>query len=774
MNRSKFFYKRIFLQLIALGLFFFLLAGRSPVVYGQEGDSSIPNIPKLDVVVIVDESASMWETTDLDRKRIDAFNLLIDSLGGLERSSENVRVSVIAFGSAELTQVVVPFTPVNSQTVNDIKEAYFFFNERLAYPADGAVVGLRWTDALYALELAEAQFTDATNGHRPEYKPAIIIMSDGKPETQQINDKAGDSDFESKLESYINQILAQAAKFSSEPGELYYYEGPCEPPLKKGWVPIYTVAVNDGAILPTNYQEIWRKLAEQNGGSYYAEPGHLTPQNLGSVYFEIYRDLICQESRLEPIAVPSVNEYQVEELYSNIVFTILKGNEGIQVRLYRPDGSQLSESDPNVIVNKSRLDEVWSIKRGGSWAGTWKVELTGEGRILFSYDTFSDIQINTISPTSDFSKAGKPIDISVEVINSDGTPLTSSVQSFTLDVIRPSGETTPLGNLTATGERFNYSFEDTLTEGEYYFEGQMTMNQPSGGGTIQQPWSLRMVSVLDPYLSMVSPPENITLYTSEPLDLQVDIKVADQPAVALASQNPPVTALLFKDGIQVYEPVTLVFAGELAPARMRGQIPPNTLQEGEYTIQYTLEAQGIKAEQEIIRTNFIMQPATVATTATPAPVPTATPAPVPTVVPEPPEPLPLGFILAMLLVLLLVAIVVLAVVWYMQSPKMQPFTLRSYGDGTMETYGQRLGGKLSQNKRFFTKTGEEIKLQFSPAQDVDGNQATKVTLMNNPADPAAFVEVDGQRLFGKGESALITKESDWLTIDGEHYEIQTW
>ena len=90
MKRSKFFDKRFFLQVIVLGLFFFLLAGKSPVVYGQEGPSSIP---KLDVVVIVDESASMWETTDLERKRIDAFNLLIDSLGGFERSSENVRVS---------------------------------------------------------------------------------------------------------------------------------------------------------------------------------------------------------------------------------------------------------------------------------------------------------------------------------------------------------------------------------------------------------------------------------------------------------------------------------------------------------------------------------------------------------------------------------------------------------------------------------------------------------------------------------------------------------
>ena len=310
MNRAKFSYKRIFLQVIALGLFFLLLAGRSPVVYGQEGGSSIP---KLDVVVIVDESASMWETTDLDRKRIDAFNLLIDALGGLERSSENVRVSVIAFGSAELTQVVVPFMPVNSETVNKIKEADLIFNERLANPAVGAVVGLRWTDALYALELAEQQFTDATNGHRPDYKPAIIIMSDGKPETQEINDKAGDPNFESKLETYINQISAQAAKFSSDAGGLYYYEGPCEPPLKKGWVPIYTIASNDGAMLPANYQEIWRKLAEQNGGSYYAEPGHLTPQNL------VFFNLSCDRHSLGYALVGSIKRSQVPMFLLNSV-----------------------------------------------------------------------------------------------------------------------------------------------------------------------------------------------------------------------------------------------------------------------------------------------------------------------------------------------------------------------------------------------------------------------------------------------------------------------
>jgi hypothetical protein len=136
-----------------------------------------------------------------------------------------------------------------------------------------------------------------------------------------------------------------------------------------------------------------------------------------------------------------VHEYQVEKLYNNIVFTILKANEGIELWIYRPDGTLLSETDPNVIVNKSRLDEVWSIKRSTPWAGTWKVELTGTGEGLISgpRDTFTDILINTINPTSDFVKACQPIDISVEVVNSDCTPFSEHLESFTLQVVTPTG-----------------------------------------------------------------------------------------------------------------------------------------------------------------------------------------------------------------------------------------------------------------------------------------------------------------------------------------------
>lgn len=767
-------------RVFVLVIFLIVFSSNVPQVHGQGVEDLIP---KLDVVIVVDESYSMWSETDIRKERIHAFNLLIDALGAFERSGDNVRVSVIAFGSAELTEVVLPFTPVNSGSVSSIKGAYQAFNDRLANPSDGAVVGLRWTDALYALELAEAQFTDPTNGHLSDHKPAIIVMSDGKPETEQINDEV--SDFQNKLNTYIDDILVQAAKFRSDPGGLYYYEGTCEP-LKKGWVPIYTIGMRHGASLPSDYREIWSRLAEQNGGDYYANPEGLTTDNLGNTYYQIYTDLICKENQLDTVVVPFVGEYQVSNLYSNILFTVLKENEGISVNIYRPESAtRLSEEDPNVTVNKSLRDEVWSIQHSGSeaWAGTWRVELTGSGQVLFAYERFTtEFEINTLSPTSNFIKACEPLEILLRVQNSEGNAITDNVQGFPLSVRIPTGEERPLGEPERVGELFAYRFAETCIPGAYNFDGVATINFPDAGITTEHTWNQQITARADPYLAVVSPADQGQVFTTHALPLEVDIKVADKLDPARATQNPVVTAVFFQEGSQVLGPVPLHYDPSSGPARMKGEIPAGRLPEGEYLVEFKLEMRD-NPTAEIAEAAFTMQAAIGPTTPTAIP-PTATTVP-PTAVPPtavpptaeptpvPPDPVSLELIAGVVGGGGLLALLVGALLFLYNLPAMRALHL-IHPDGTMQSIGRKwLGGKVAETYPFSAQDGTPIQLKFSPGQDTDGIDATKVTVMNN-LPYGSTVDVDGTSLWAKGDSTQITEHSQWLVIDGQYHEIRVW
>lgn len=776
---------RFFARVAVLAFVILLVSHQAPSVRGQTIET-----PKLDVVLIVDESDSMWDVNDIPKARVDALNLLIDTLGARDRAlGEDVRVSIIAFGSE--AQLVLPFTPVNTSTVDTIKQQYRNFNESLASPntVDGDV-GMGWTNVLHALQIAEDLLTntDPTTGHRPDHKPVIIIMSDGKPETNEVNE--GVSDYESKLAAYIEQIRQQAAAFQSEEGGLYYYEGACQA-LKQGWVPIYTVAIRQGANLPPNYQDIWRALADQNGGAYYASEGGSTLSALGSSYYEIYTNSICQQSQLEPATVapgqPFERQYQVNNLYTSILFTVLKEDENIQVEIFRPGSTTpLSENEPGVILNESLLDEVWSINRSEPWEGAWTVRMTGNGRVLFAYELFTDqLQINTLSPLSNFVRACAPLDIALMVVNSQGTPITESVEQLTLSVVTPADEAIPLGTVPVQDDVFSYRYEDTCLDGEYNFQGTFAVSSPQDEALrTELTWNQRVFSTLDPYISVINP-DGGTYYTTEPVPLQVDVMVGPALAEAVATQNPPVTAIISRNGTPVGEPIQLVYNGSAGPARMAGEIPLETVEElgeGEYSVEFAFEAPE-SASVEVARSTFTIDFAPPPVTATPSPTPsptaapTVTAVPAPTVTPTPPplvrsEPPPIPLILCLVGVALAVAVLLL----FSRMPSMLPFEL--FYEGVPQMIGRKAGGKLPETRTFLRNDGSPVKLEFRPDTN-EGDKATRVTLMNDVSD-ASFNTIrigsnrGGESLMARGEHALITKETEWLMIDGKRHDINTY
>ncbi|HFC12549.1 MAG TPA: VWA domain-containing protein, partial [Anaerolineae bacterium] len=80
---------------IIILLFMLLLAGSRQVLAQDATESAIPN---LEVIILLDESGSMWRETDPDDRRGDAVELFVNALG-VDASSAEFRTAIITFGT---------------------------------------------------------------------------------------------------------------------------------------------------------------------------------------------------------------------------------------------------------------------------------------------------------------------------------------------------------------------------------------------------------------------------------------------------------------------------------------------------------------------------------------------------------------------------------------------------------------------------------------------------------------------------------------------------
>ncbi len=750
------------LGILFLGLFFQV----TPSAQAQGGGENEPDIPKLDLVILVDESASMWRGTDIEGKRVDAFNLLIDSLGKYDRATDDVRVSVIAFGSAEVTEVVIPFTVVKFDTVDDIKEEYRRYHEQLAQPDEkGEIAGLGWTDVLRGLELAEEVLVDPDRGHLRSHKPAIIILSDGKPETEQINEDV--NEFENKISQYVENIFSQADRLKSEEGGLFYYDGICAP-LKKGAVPIYTIAIREGIALHERYQNIWLRLADKSGGDYLSAEDPNQPLELfelGSFYYRIGQMLNCRNDEYEVLEVPQIKEYDVSTLYKSIEFTILKENPDIDVRIYRPGSNEPVTSDEDRInLNKSTLDEVWTIAKSDPWVGPWRVELNGQGKVLFSYVRDTDVfKIEELQPENKFVKACVPIEIALKITDSEGTEITKHVSSFNLTIERPDSKLYPIRDIQPDeADIFRAVYEDTCMDGRYELSGVFEISDLTDAGeTIRWPWRVAVTSVLDPYLAVLSPVDGKTYPSGLPIPLEVDVKVGDRLDEFTPATNPPVFAKIYKDGAEVTS-YQLTYDPDSGSARLNNEIPTGLLEAGEYTLEFSGgfgKNRPVESSSLTFFVKMVEQAEAVPNTPTPTSIPTSTPPPTPTPVPLS---IPSGGTIAGILgCIILLALLIGAAIAYSQMPTL-PLIILDGPSGPDHIKGG-LGGKLAA-KKSYTADEETISLKFSPFKNEHGQNIAQVTLLNDTDK----VRLNGLLLYQNSPREL-TDDSTLIIGDDPYY-----
>ncbi|MDH4136834.1 MAG: VWA domain-containing protein, partial [Anaerolineae bacterium] len=603
--------------------------------YGQPDDTPTRQapLPSLDVLILVDESETMWNHTDTAGRRVQAVNLFIDQLSASTQPGVRHRVGIIAFGTEPR---VIPWTFLDSKDdAERIKREYQIVHDSIGR--------FDYTDIYKALakalEIMKAE-------HEPDRKPALMLISDGQPTrpSPPVDEEQGwDVVYAYLLET---QRLVDEFKAVSYSGDLCTADS---------GTPLYTLAVGTDVLLQTGrstpefvelYKRFWQVSADSTKGYYE----RVTPlDEIGSAVTEVFARLLCgvvYSKRLE-IEEFQEFEYTVEEKYFQIFFTISgKDNPAIKAKVFRPGQEEPIQPRDEGVEWREDVDfEVWSVKRSEPWAGTWRVVLEGKGNAYFSYVLFSSFSIEVQQPSRGAAlPTGKPIEIKAQVIRKGEQPAAVTVRDFKVSITKPDGTEEQL-SLEERDRVYVGRFDDTDQEGEY----GLTFNATLRDGT--KVYEFVKVEIFpSPRLECLKPVEGSAYESDEPIPLEAKVHLAG----GASPLDVELKAALLKSG-EVAEETGLNCAGtgESNVLACSGQFQPGH-DPGAYVVNVTLGAvlpPGIPVHDHSTVAITIVSPSPTATPApTPTPVPptptatetpTAVPTPWPTATPtDTPTPLP--------------------------------------------------------------------------------------------------------------------------------------
>ena len=490
-------YRRSFRCLIIFAILSVLFQGSSKIVLAST-PSSVPN---LDIVLVMDESWPMWAKSDPPNDlnqgwRVVMAKLFADILG-IDQSNASHRLSVILYGNdAILGQ---PFTDV--QDTFDRSN----FKENL----DSIHATTHWDKNYYytnipaALSLAYNELD--TNG-RENAQKVIIILSDGTCELPSATDQA-----------QCNQKMRQIVKDHSN-----------------NQYPIYTIAFTSKAPSAgdsTIYANLWQEIAAQTGGEYY-QPNK-ADSDLLAVYYQIVHSLInlpAQSPSTQAIA-PSKQPFTVPPNQMQIVFTIVKNNNKMTESIIRPNGIPVKTTDPDVKASSSSLTDSCSIKNPDP--GTWYVELNGNGQATIQFITFPLESLRVIhqTPSGIVFPAGKPMDISVQIVNAMGDLQT--IPGLTVNITFPDGTATTLPLTKSNSITYSALLENTTQTGHYALHFMA-----NGVDDLQ---NIEVINAL--WIKIIEPVPGMEYPVNNPLRVRAQMMMGLNPATMADLNNKSISVL---------------------------------------------------------------------------------------------------------------------------------------------------------------------------------------------------------------------------------------
>jgi hypothetical protein len=609
--------------------------GHGLPAYGQSDDTPAGQapMPSLDVLMLVDESETMWNYTDTADKRVQAVNLFIDQLSASTQPGVRHRVGIIAFGTEPR---VIPWTFLDSKDdAERIKREYQTVHD--------AIGNSEYTDVnkalAKALEIMKAE-------HAPGHKPALMLISDGQPTrpSPPVNEEQGwDVVYAYLLET---QRLLDEFKAVSYSGDLCTADS---------GTPLYTLTVGTDVLLQAGrstpkfvelYKRFWQASADSTKG-YYETVAPL--DEIGSAVTEVFARSLCGVVHSKRLEIEEFQEfeYTVEENYFQIFFTISgKDNPAIKAKVFRPGGEEPIQPGDEGVEWREDVDyEVWSVERSEPWAGTWRVVLEGKGNAYFSYVLFSSFSIEVQQPSHGTAlPTGKPIEIKAQVIRKGEQPAAVTTRDFKVSITKPDGTEEQL-SLEEQDGVYVGRFDDTDQEGEY----GLIFNATLRDGTKMYEF-VKVEIFPSPWLECLKPVEGSAYESDEPIPLEAKVHLAGGASAVDVELK---AALLKKGEVAGETGLDCTGTGERAVLACSGQFQPG-YDPGAYVVNVILNAAlppGIPVhDHSTVGITIVSPPPTATSTPTLTPVPptptatetpTAVPSPLPTATPtDTPTPLP--------------------------------------------------------------------------------------------------------------------------------------
>ncbi|MEM4723572.1 MAG: VWA domain-containing protein [Candidatus Hadarchaeum sp.] len=598
-------------------LLLFALLVPEPAVLAQEPPPQI--MPNLDLMLIVDESDSMWRTggtgivpADYVRRAVET---LIDAFGA-DTLGSDFRVGIIVYGNE--ARLVAPFTSLRQPESQRLLKETFYQQH----------ASMGWSDAEQALRLAAQHLGEAG---RANYKPAVVILSDGKPETEFANEY--DEEGRKQLVEYTEQVKAAFQKLKA-----FGYSGDVCP--GSGGLPVYAVAIGEGTVQSqyyAPYQNFLDFVAGESGGTYFPEPEDIT--RLPFIFLQIFGELNCVPvGEPREVGLPADVPLKVFDTYAEFLIAAVAPDETVRmdVQLLRPDGTTTQPDGDAVRLARSDLDQVWGVRRSPGWSGEWVLRLTGTGRTRYLFIPVSDrLTVEFLSPTANTHPVGKPLPIAARLLDSRGEPVREEIVQFEVDVVNPLTHSRDGVLVKPEAEVYRGVYDKTLLSGPTDL-GQRDITVRAGvnleGQLVPVEGVKRLNLVTRPWLAPISPSPTEAYPVSAAVPLAVDVRLADH-LDSTTAQTAQVEAVAFQENQQVAGPFRLRVDTAAGEARMVGEIPAATLPAGRYRVLFALLPGPTAPEGD--QTEVILNLVVVPPTPTPTPTPTATPTPTPTPLPPP-------------------------------------------------------------------------------------------------------------------------------------------
>ncbi len=584
---------------VAIGFAMMLVGGSSQPLQAQTSDG----LPDLDVVLVIDESGSMWLTNDPevsegsrnDRPgwRIVVAKLFADLLG-VDQSGSDHRLAVVVYGTDG--KLVKPLSSMQDEVVRtEFKQAI-----------DDAHENMRWTDIPEALELAQQEL-DSHGRTGPNVKQAVIFLTDGKYEIHE------NMTAEETRQAHAQIIERMETRFA-------------------GRYPVYTLGLTESAFEAESdyavHKNLLEKIAFTTGGQYFEL--EKAEDELLDVYIKIMRDLFdLPPTTLTPASSPTEISFTIPPDLFQIIFTVVKYNKDIVTTIIRPDGRQVENTDTGVEYAISPQTDSYSLLRPEP--GEWIVRLTGDGRATFVAIPFpkNRYKVDRLIP-GPIHPQGKPMSLVVRVVDDDQ----KSQQATSLDVTvqLPDGSSQSLV-LQPEEDRYFARLDDTTQEGTYQLNFRGTNNNTQ----FESEQTIRVMKL--PWIDVLEPVPDRQYPTNRPLPVRGQLMFGTEPVA-----QPDPTDRLEGEARIIKANDESVDTGQLrlAPG---GQLS-GTLQvddEGLYRVQARLKLTKPNGEtfEDISEVQANIQ-GQVTPTASPPPPPTLRPAdtPAPSPTPQTPPPPP--------------------------------------------------------------------------------------------------------------------------------------